>query len=142
MNVMKKAWEIAKDAVNKFGGKAVQYFAEALKEAWKILKNGVVEMELRVEEIKEGSEKQIKWAEDIRRTSLEILTTFKDTDVVKNYIENSFFNEKESLKYVQREIEGFVDYLHMLDDAAMIIEHGKFLTSKYMTIDEKIEQII
>lgn len=32
--VMVKAWEIAKAAVNKFGGKAKEYIAEAMKIAW------------------------------------------------------------------------------------------------------------
>lgn len=38
MNVMKKAWEIAKDGVAKFGGKVKEYFAEALRIAWSIAK--------------------------------------------------------------------------------------------------------
>lgn len=33
-NVMTQAWVIAKEAVNKFGGKVKEYFAEALKMAW------------------------------------------------------------------------------------------------------------
>ena len=33
-NVMKKAWEIAKNAATKFGGKAVDYITQALKQAW------------------------------------------------------------------------------------------------------------
>lgn len=40
MNTMKRAWEIANDAVNKFGGKAKDYFNNALKLAWKELKTG------------------------------------------------------------------------------------------------------
>jgi hypothetical protein len=39
MNVMKKAWEIAKAAVVKFGGKVKEYFTESLKMAWAIAKN-------------------------------------------------------------------------------------------------------
>lgn len=35
MGVMKKAWQIAKEAVGKWGGKAREYFALSLKEAWK-----------------------------------------------------------------------------------------------------------
>lgn len=58
MNVMKKAWEIAKAAVAKFGGKAREYFSFALKEAWAIKKGKAIEMA--------GSEKQIKWANDIK----------------------------------------------------------------------------
>ena len=33
-NIMKRAWEIAREGQSKFGGKAVEYFAEALKNAW------------------------------------------------------------------------------------------------------------
>lgn len=33
--VMTNAWMIAKDAANKFGGKAIEYIAGALKMAWK-----------------------------------------------------------------------------------------------------------
>ena len=32
--IMKKAWEIAKEAAKKFGGRAVEYIAEALRMAW------------------------------------------------------------------------------------------------------------
>ena len=38
MNVMKQAWKIAKEAVVKFGGKAREYLAAAMKEAWSIAK--------------------------------------------------------------------------------------------------------
>ena len=34
-NVMKRAWEIAKEGQMKFGGRAIEYIAEALKMAWK-----------------------------------------------------------------------------------------------------------
>ena len=39
MNVMKRAWEIARNGVKKFGGKVKEYFSIALKLAWKELKN-------------------------------------------------------------------------------------------------------
>jgi len=38
MNVMKRAWEIAKAGQQKFGGKVKEYFAESLKLAWKLVK--------------------------------------------------------------------------------------------------------
>ncbi|MCE2069305.1 hypothetical protein ACXOJ3_09560 [Streptococcus thermophilus] len=38
--VMKNAWGIAKNAVKKFGGKAIEYIAEALKMAWADAKGG------------------------------------------------------------------------------------------------------
>lgn len=34
MNIMKRAWEIAREASAKFGGKASEYISEALKMAW------------------------------------------------------------------------------------------------------------
>lgn len=57
--VMTRAWEIAKQAVVKFGGKAKQYISESLKMAW---------AELRMPKMAEltGSVKQIAWANDIR----------------------------------------------------------------------------
>lgn len=36
--VMVRAWEIAREGAKKFGGKAIEYIAEALKLAWKEVK--------------------------------------------------------------------------------------------------------
>ncbi|ETK25823.1 hypothetical protein ERIC1_2c00110 [Paenibacillus larvae subsp. larvae DSM 25719] len=47
-NVMKKAWEIAKEGVKKFGGKVTEYFAEALRMAWKIAKYIAAHAELTI----------------------------------------------------------------------------------------------
>lgn len=38
MNVMKRAWTIARQGQEKFGGKVKEYFAQALKMAWKEVK--------------------------------------------------------------------------------------------------------
>lgn len=38
--VMTNAWKIAKESVKKFGGKAIEYIAEAMKMAWAIAKGG------------------------------------------------------------------------------------------------------
>ena len=37
--VMTNAWKIAKNAAKKFGGKAIEYIAEALKMAWSAIKD-------------------------------------------------------------------------------------------------------
>ena len=42
--VMKRAWEIAREGVAKFGGKVKEYFAEALKMAWAEFKNAAVDV--------------------------------------------------------------------------------------------------
>lgn len=36
--IMCKAWEIARNAAKKFGGKAIEYISGALKMAWKMAK--------------------------------------------------------------------------------------------------------
>ncbi|PGE00027.1 hypothetical protein [Bacillus pseudomycoides] len=41
MNVMKKAWEIARKGQRNFGGKVKEYFTQALKMAWKIVKKSM-----------------------------------------------------------------------------------------------------
>lgn len=38
--IMTKAWKIAKEAVKKFGGKAIEYIAEAMKMAWAAAQGG------------------------------------------------------------------------------------------------------
>lgn len=38
--IMTKAWKIAKEAVEKFGGKAIEYIAGAMKMAWAAAKTG------------------------------------------------------------------------------------------------------
>lgn len=59
--VMKRAWELAKSGVKKFGGKVREYLAASLSIAWKEVKN----MGEKLAELV-GTEKQVKWANDIR----------------------------------------------------------------------------
>lgn len=42
--VMVRAWEIAKEGQKRFGGKAIEYIAKAMKMAWKEVKNNDVEI--------------------------------------------------------------------------------------------------
>lgn len=76
---MTKAWEIAKSAVARFGGSAVEYLSGALKMAWSEVKKGVEKME--------GSEKQVAWAKDIKAKYEMFLNTFHE------------LNAKEELSY-------------------------------------------
>src|SRR5699024_9253104 len=39
MNIMKRAWEIAKEGQEKFGGKVSEYLSESMKIAWNEWKN-------------------------------------------------------------------------------------------------------
>jgi hypothetical protein len=67
--VMVRAWEIAREGVQKFGGKVKEYFAVALKLAWKEFK-AVVGNEFGFVALN-GTEKQVKWAENIRKEAVE-----------------------------------------------------------------------
>ena len=46
MNVMTRAWEIARDGQSKFGGSVKEYFAMSLRAAWLELKGAVKMMKL------------------------------------------------------------------------------------------------
>ena len=43
--IMTKAWKIAKEAVKTFGGKAIEYIAEAMKMAWAAAEGGLAKFQ-------------------------------------------------------------------------------------------------
>lgn len=71
--VMKRAWELAKNGVKKFGGKVREYFAAALSIAWKEVKSMVKKTKLI------GTPKQNKWAKDIIERIREAQPKMKQT---------------------------------------------------------------
>ncbi len=76
-NVMTRAWEIAREGVKKFGGKVKEYFAQALVMAWEEVKGMASRVKGTIQPIElpalEGSEKQVKWAENIRANALKAM---------------------------------------------------------------------
>src|SRR5699024_12283953 len=76
-NVMTQAWEIAYKGQNKFGGKVKEYFAQALKMAWALVKKSAVAFKGAVRQAEnvalQGSVKQIAWAESIREKAINVL---------------------------------------------------------------------
>lgn len=98
MNVMKVAWEIARDGQKKFGGKAKEYLSESLKIAWEWhrRRKSVEARELALKNRYraypidavlpqlQGSEKQIKWANGIRDTFITNIKHHIDGIVQKN----------------------------------------------------------
>lgn len=70
--IMKRAWEIAKEGQKKFGGKVREYIAIALKFAWKEVKAaeaGMAKAQLK------GTPKQVAWAEAIRENVITYIET-------------------------------------------------------------------
>lgn len=62
-NIMKRAWEIARQGQKIFGGSVKSYFSESLKMAWNNYKNGIKVMELKDNEglvINEGFNTELK----------------------------------------------------------------------------------
>lgn len=91
-NVMTRAWEIAKEGVNKFGGKAKEYFAQALVIAWAEVKKGVEKLEktFAMLETLSGSRKHKTWVAKIKGTD----ATYKfDREFVDAYEEGSGYKE-------------------------------------------------
>ena len=129
--IMKRAWEIAKEGQKKFGGKVSEYIAIALKLAWKEVKEGKMEKA----QLK-GTPKQVAWAEVIR-------------DRVLNHIEEQFqkgaawFEErgKRNEKYLagleegRKQFDAMKKELCSIEDAAYWIDDWKFF---YKT-REKVE---
>lgn len=62
MNVMKKAWEIAKQGQANFGGKVKEYFAASLKTAWALAKKAANTVEIT---LREGSRNNKTWVAEI-----------------------------------------------------------------------------
>lgn len=92
--VMSKAWEIAREGVKKFGGKVKEYFAEALRMAWSIVKGQVEKVQL------VGSPKQIAWAEDLRNGVKVVYELLKENNLI-DYDED----EKEDFEIADKVIQ-------------------------------------
>lgn len=104
-NVMKKAWEIARNGQKKFGGKVREYFAIALKMTWNIVKKAMEMVQLK------GSEKQVAWANDLRKVVKTALETAKALnpakgderfDLAVKYIEENVLAQDSAKYFIDR----------------------------------------
>lgn len=111
-NVMAKAWEIARKGQKNFGGKVKEYIAQALRMAWALNKKGGVEMK--------GSEKQIAWAEDIKKHM------HRQMDSLQTNLLNDHKDDK-TRKFIVRSIE-------LIKEAIDEVEYAKtFINAKQVT---------
>lgn len=113
--VMLKAWEIAREGVKKFGGKVKEYFAEALRMAWRIVKKGGSNMK-KVKLV--GSPKQIAWAEDLRKV---VVASF---EIAKEFAKNSDYN--------QERLQNAINYF---ENEVLSKEKAEFYIDKFQTIN-------
>lgn len=89
-NVMKKAWEIARDGVRKFGGSVKEYFAEALKMAWAVVKNG---MEIGFEELPGKNGNCYFVVNEVEGLEVNLLTEKKNLYNGKMYTKRTLIND-------------------------------------------------
>ena len=111
---MKRAWELVKTVGANISG--------ALKKAWEEAKNMAVEMK--------GTEKQVKWAEDIKKEMSEAL---------EGYIQQ--MREKGRLKRVER-YENFLVKLNEVNEAKFFIDNRTALYSydRRRYIERRLDQ--
>src|SRR5690625_4547934 len=110
-NVMTKAWEIARKGVKKFGGKAIEYISESLRIAWALVKKGgnkMVEMK--------GSEKQIKWVNDVYQKAIEVIGEVIED--MKEWTKKKQCRSMSFPAYVE-----FFEEMKNIDDAGFWIEN-------------------
>ncbi|MBO0961430.1 hypothetical protein J1P26_17125 [Neobacillus sp. MM2021_6] len=94
MNVMKKAWEIAREGQKKFGGKVKEYFSQALKMAWSIVKNAMEKVEIGYQEVAKKNGVMYFVVNDVEGLEVSFLSTEKNhyngkmmtkKDVIENF---------------------------------------------------------
>lgn len=122
--LMKRAWEIAKNGAKKFGGKVREYFSIALSIAWKELKNMTAQLI--------GSEKQIKWANDII-TRVEAAKPKMKAACIQFVSERTTKNEtfikrnQEALEEALNFIDSLTDFPLFKNQASMYIKYFGFV---------------
>lgn len=128
--IMKRAWEIARNGQKKFGGKVKEYFAIALKLAWKEVKSTVEIAQLK------GTPKQVAWAETIRKNVLDGMEeTFQKGAAW--FDERGKRNEKylQGLKEAREEYNEIKKTLCAVEDAAYWINDWKFFYKTREKVD-------
>jgi hypothetical protein len=99
-NVMTKAWEIAYKGQKQFGGKVKEYFAEALRMAWEIIKKGASKLEIGYQEIQKKNGTLHFLVNDIEGVEVSYLTEGQNPYNGKTYTKRnslpykSMFNKK------------------------------------------------
>lgn len=122
--IMKRAWEIARNGAKKFGGKVREYFAIALSIAWKEVKAMATKLI--------GSEKQVKWAKDIiarieaaKPKMKKACVQFVNERPAKT--EDAAKRKKESLNEALAFIDSLTDFPLFKNQASMYITYFRFI---------------
>ena len=112
-NVMKKAHEITKKIIRKDDSYRAT-FRLALSLAHSLIKKGIKEM---VELV--GTEKQVKWAKEIRETLNTILLEIKDADIKRKQRKNKSFEES------SRKMNDAIKMINSKEESTFFIDNFK-----------------
>lgn len=112
-NVMKKAHEITKKIIRK-GDSYRATFRLALSLAHSLIKKGAKKM---VELI--GTEKQVKWANDIRKELNNILVTIKEADIARKTRKNKSFEES------SKKMNNAIEMINAKEESTFFIDNFK-----------------
>lgn len=133
MNVMKRAWEIAKAAVEEFGGKVREYFGQSLKQAWAEKKGTFVAVK-----------KTVKKPLDILISDVQIMVTHFYKFAVDTLVNKKFcgFGRKRNQNEVQeRTIKAGTEF-YMYYSGEPIFDFGdgaNGLMVRFETVQELIQ---
>lgn len=124
-NVMTKAWEIAREGQEKYGGKVKEYFAEALKMAWAIVKAAKEVVTIKTTS---GSKKHKSWVAKITGTHPKWKLNREFVDAVEENMMEKFFELKVGIYEVcnagDREFikvgNGEIEYIEYTDVVGMV----------------------
>ncbi|SET27533.1 hypothetical protein [Thorsellia anophelis] len=106
MNVMTKAWEISRNAVAKFGGKASDYFRSALKMAWGIIRGVTMSTEQKLLDLglESWKGKRIYIKDDFFEVVFGLkLDRYKSGQIKKAYLNGEEISNNQAWKLSQRE---------------------------------------
>ena len=124
MNVMKQAWKIAKEAVMKFGGKAREYFALSLKQAWKQARIENMIAVFKAAKIKmKGTKRQVEVAFEIRAEYQ--MTIEKRAAEMRGFLKTQ--EQFEALNAALAKVEAEMLYLDSVGAGKWIEEKGGYL---------------
>lgn len=112
-NIFKKAHELTKKII-KAGDNYKATFRLCLTFVYSQIKKGVNKMV----ELK-GTEKQIKWAEDIRKELVETLELVKELDIKRKTRKNKSFEES------SKKVDSAIDFMSNQTDSKFFIDNYK-----------------
>lgn len=120
---MKRAWEIAREGVKKFGGKAIEYISESLKMAWAEFKSETVEV---VNHCMETVNELVK---------------FMNTDSNNFDRQANLWTKPANFMRIYFNLNGWKGWLQIDKSTYLITDHKYEVYSKHITTD-KLERII